>query len=202
MSFGTATRSGRTIDRTLTLHNVSTRDLNVVLAAGRTVDGVDVTVRRQRLRIRAGASATVVLRADTANLAPGSRLAIGVLELHVSKSRSVRVPWVVSAPDPSVDLLSHVSLKTTGGRVSDATPAVLSMVVGGIVPGAEPQIRPVDILDVQLWRNGKLLGELAQSRELLPGRYTFGLTGRGPNGGRLRRGDYTVRVVARPGDGT
>ena len=202
VSFGTATRSGRTIDRTLTLHNVSTRDLNVVLAAGRTVDGVDVTVRRKRLRIRAGASATVVLRADTANLAPGSRLAIGVLELHVSKSRSVRVPWVVSAPDPSVDLLSHVSLKTTGGRVSDATPAVLSMVVGGIVPGAEPQIRPVDILDVQLWRNGKLLGELAQSRELLPGRYTFGLTGRGPNGGRLRRGDYTVRVVARPGDGT
>jgi hypothetical protein len=70
------------------------------------------------------------------------------------------------------------------------------------VPGAAPEIRPVDLLEVELWRGGKLVGVLAQSRELLPGRYSFGLTGRGPNGGRLRRGDYTIRVVAHPGDGT
>jgi len=43
---------------------------------------------------------------------------------------------------------------------------------------------------------------LAKRRELLPGRYTFGLTGRGPGGVRLRSGKYVVRVVAWPGDGT
>ena len=86
--------------------------------------------------------------------------------------------------------------------MTDATPAVLSMVVGGIVPGTQPEIRPVDLLQVELLRNRKLLGVLATSRELHPGRYSIGHTGRGPNGGRLRRGDYTVRVVAHPGDGT
>jgi hypothetical protein len=79
---------------------------------------------------------------------------------------------------------------------------VLSLVVGAVVRGAEPQVRPVDLLQVQLWRNGNFLGVLAKRRELLPGRYTFGLTGRGPGGGRLRRGEYVIRVVARPSDGT
>ena len=64
-------------------------------------------------------------------------------------------------------------------------------------------MRPLDVLEVQLRRpNGELLGVLARRREVLPGRYTFGLTGRGPEGERLRRGPYVVRVVARPGDGT
>jgi hypothetical protein len=55
---------------------------------------------------------------------------------------------------------------------------------------------------VELLHRRKLVGVLAESRDLLPGRYSFGLTGRGPGGGRLRRGDYTIRVVAHPGDGT
>jgi hypothetical protein len=33
---------------------------------------------------------------------------------------------------------------------------------------------------------------------VLPGRYTFGLTGRGPDGQRLPPGDYVLRVVAYP----
>jgi len=66
----------------------------------------------------------------------------------------------------------------------------------------DPQVRAVDVLEVQLWRAGELLGVLARRRELLPGRYTFGLTGRGPDGERLEAGSYVVRVVARPGDGT
>jgi hypothetical protein len=65
-----------------------------------------------------------------------------------------------------------------------------------------PEVRPVDMLQVQLWRNAKLLGVLAKRRELLPGRYTFGLTGRGPDGARLRGREYTVRLVAQPSDGT
>src|SRR5207237_8785444 len=87
------------------------------------------------------------------------------------------------------------------GTLPRASPALLSLVVGSGAPGPEPQIRPVDALEVQLWGTGKLLGVLAVRRELLPGRYTFGLTGRGPSGGLLRRGTYAIRVVARPSDG-
>jgi hypothetical protein len=43
---------------------------------------------------------------------------------------------------------------------------------------------------------------LARRRELLPGRYTFGLTGRGPRGEPLARGAYVVRLVVLPQDGT
>jgi len=113
----------------------------------------------------------------------------------------VRVPWAVVVPRV-VDLLSRVSLRTTGGRVTDATPAVLSLLAGAVIAKPDPQVRPVDVLEVQLWRGAELLGVLARRREVLPGRYTFGLTGRGPEGERLRRGNYLVRVVARPGDGT
>ena len=37
-------------------------------------------------------------------------------------------------------------------------------------------------------------------RDVLPGRYTFGLTGRDPNGQLLAPGTYSVRVVAYPVD--
>jgi subtilisin family serine protease len=201
ISFGTVAHGGRTIVRPLTIRNVSSRTVRVTVEP-RAVEGVVVTVRRKRLRLHAGASRTIELHASTSNVTPGPRAVIGVLRLHVSDSRTVRVPWTLVVPDGRVRLLSRVSLKTTGGRVTDATPAVLSMVVGGIVPGTQPEIRPVELLQVELWRNAKLLGILATSRELLPGRYSFGLTGRGPHGGRLRRGDYTIRVVAHPGDGT
>jgi len=66
----------------------------------------------------------------------------------------------------------------------------------------DPQVRAVDLLEVQLWRRSSLLGVLARRRELLPGRYTFALNGRGAGGERLRAGEYVIRVVAWPGDGT
>ena len=73
---------------------------------------------------------------------------------------------------------------------------------GAIGDGADPEVRPVDMLEVELWRGSDFRGVLTRRRELLPGRYTFGLTGRGPRGERLPRGSYVVRLVARPGDGT
>ena len=57
-------------------------------------------------------------------------------------------------------------------------------------------------LDVQLFdADGKALGLLARVRDLLPGRYTFGLTGRDPGGDKLDSGGYRVRVVAWPAGG-
>jgi hypothetical protein len=202
LAFGTAGTSRPTLESTLTVHNVSTRALTVRVEPGGTRGGIEVTASKASLELLAASSATVVLRADTSDLSDDARAVTGVILLRSENSRPVRVPWAVAAPDPKVDLLSNVSLKTTSGRVSDATPAVLSVVVGGVVPGPMPEVRPVDMLQVQLWRNAKLLGVLAKRRELLPGRYTFGLTGRGPDGARLRGREYTVRLVARPSDGT
>jgi hypothetical protein len=165
-------------------------------------EGVAVTASRDRLRIPAGQGAEITLHADTANLPEDVRAAVGEIELRVADSAPLRVPWSLASPDSTFDLLSHASLKATGGRISDATPAVLSLVVGGVGTKTMPEVRPVDELELQLWRNDKLLGVLAKRRELLPGHYTFGLTGRGPSGGRLRHGNYTLRIVARPSDGT
>jgi hypothetical protein len=98
--------------------------------------------------------------------------------------------------------VTRLALERTGTRISDATPAALSFVAGAVSAAPDPQVRAVELLEVQLWRDGERIGVLAQRRELLPGRYTFGLTGRSPTGDRLGRGTYTIRLVAYPGDGT
>jgi len=191
------------IERTLRISNVSTRRLTVSIeSAALAPKGVEITVDPQRLRLRAGRSAEVVVRADTRELSEQAGVATGELVLRVADSQEVHVPWAVGVPDEEADLLSQVSLLATGGRVSDATPAVLGLVAGAVTATPDPQVRAVDVLEVQLWRAGELLGVLARRRELLPGRYTFGLTGRGPDGERLEAGSYVVRIVARPGDGT
>jgi hypothetical protein len=65
-----------------------------------------------------------------------------------------------------------------------------------------PEIRPLQILDVDLWRaDGTRVGLLARLRDVLPGRYTFGLTGRGPDGRLLPPGGYVVKIVGYPVEG-
>ena len=113
----------------------------------------------------------------------------------------MHVPWAVAVPD-DVDLVSRLRLRATGTRLSDATPAALSFVAGSVTATPDPQVRAVELLEVELWRGGTRIGLLARRRELLPGRYTFGLTGRSPTGERLSRGTYAIRLVAHPGDGT
>ena len=191
------------LERTVQVHNVSTRALAVRIGlTALAPKGVEITVDPDRLRLRPGGSARVVVRADTQDLSQEAGIATGELVLRVTGSQEARVPWAVAVPEPGVDLVSGLSLRRTGPRTTDVTPAVLSLVAGAVTSSPEPQVRAVGELDVQLWRGPVLLGVLASRRELLPGRYTFGLTGRGPEGERLPRGRYVVRVVARPGDGT
>ena len=61
-----------------------------------------------------------------------------------------------------------------------------------------PKEGPPSWQGVLLWRGAVPLGLLARVRDLLPGRYTFGLTGRDANGGVLAPGDYRLRLVAWP----
>src|SRR5919106_1455300 len=202
ISFGVPTRAAE-IERTLLVTNVSTRRLDVSIGRSALVPrGVELTVDPRRLTVRPGATKAVTVRADTSDLSDQPGIATGQLVLRVAGSPAAHVPWVVVVPERRVDLLSEVELRTTSGRISDTTPAVLSLVAGAVTSAADPQLRPLDELEVQFWRGSELLGVLARPREVLPGRYTFGLTGRRADGARLRRGQYVVRVVARPGDGT
>ena len=200
LSFGAVGPTGA--ERVLTVTNVSTRRLAV--SVGRTAiapKGVEISVDPQRLRIAPGRSADVVVRADTDQLSSEAGAATGELVLRTGDSPEVHVPWAIAVPAP-VDLVSRVRIEETGTRVSDATPAALSFVAGSVTATPEPQVRAVNLLEVELWKRGERLGLLVRRRELLPGRYTFGLTGRGPTGNRLARGTYTIRVIALPGDGT
>jgi minor extracellular serine protease Vpr len=201
LSFG-AVAGPNGAERTIRVTNVSMRTLSTTVGiAAIAPKGVEITVDPQRIRIRPGRSAAVVVRADTTALSSEAGAATGELVLRGSDSPEVHVPWTVAVP-PAVDLVSGVSLKTTGTRVSDATPAALSFVAGAVTAAPDPQVRAVELLEVELWRGGEQVGVLARRRELLPGRYTFGLTGRGPTGARLGRGTFTIRLVAYPGDGT
>jgi subtilisin family serine protease len=202
ISFGTATPGTSAVERRLVVRNVSTRRVAVAVNTSESPVGVTITAKPSNLRLPAAGSAEIVLHADTSGLADDATAATGVVLLRVGNSPSVRVPWGLAVPSPGVRLLSRVAIHSTGGHVSDATPDVLSLVAGAVQSAPDPQLRPVELLEVELWRGSKLLGLLARRRELLPGHYTFGLTGRGPGGEHLSRGSYVVRVVARPGDGT
>ncbi len=76
----------------------------------------------------------------------------------------------------------------------------LELDAGAVVRrAAGVEVQPVARLDVQLYRaDGTGLGLLARVRDLLPGRYTFGLTGRDPAGKTLPPGEYRLRLVAWP----
>ncbi len=203
VSFGIAGPRTAELGSTIRVKNISTRRVEVsIQAVNLASKGVQVSIDPPELALRPGRSRTVVLRADTSSLSEQAGVAMGEIVLLVADTTQVHVPWAVAVPDLEVDLLTRVSLKTPKGRVSDATPAVLSLVAGAVTAAPGLEVRPVETLEVRLLRNGELLGLLARLREVLPGRYTFGLTGRGPDGNRLRAGRYVVNVVARPGKGT
>ena len=56
---------------------------------------------------------------------------------------------------------------------------------------------PLSRLDLEPWRpDGGRVGLLARLRDVLPGRYSFGVTGRDPEGAVLSPGEYQLRLVA------
>ena len=95
--------------------------------------------------------------------------------------------------------MTQVALSSLSFEPSDVRPAVLSLVAGRVDGSADrPQLLPLTRLELELRRGTRRLGTLARLRNLLPGRYAFGVTGRGPGGVRLRRGRYVLRVIGVP----
>lgn len=175
---------------TVTIRNVSTRRLIV------TPSGADLRVAPARVAIKPGRTTRIRVRSDE------PRGGAGVLELTPTGGQPLRIPWLVVPKPPAATLLPQATLDDTSFAPSDQTPAVLVVRAGRVNTGGGLQIEPVARLDVLLYTAaGAFVGVLARERDLLPGSYQFGITGRSPAGATLRPGRYEVRLVAWPTGG-
>jgi hypothetical protein len=191
----------------VTVTNVSRRALEVGFAFVSDQPGaptVSFTAEPAHLSLGPGASADVTLGVSTPDGLPSG--ASGVLLATVDNapaSRVMRVPWAVgNRPAGARKLVGSLSLSNWEFEPSKAAPSVLAFQAGWAFDTADgTSIEPVGLLDVELWTAaGKRLGVIATLRDLLPGRYAFGLTGRDPNGKILPAGIYVVRLRAQPVD--
>jgi len=204
VGFGAADAAGWRAVRRIVVRNVSTRRVTVKVAASSAegIAGIAVTAKPTRLRLRAGEERLVTLTARVSFLPRGLGAIEGRARLESSGGGRLSIPWAVALPVQGSALIGGISISTRSFRASDRAPAVLTVQAGQVRDLAgRRQLRPVARLDVELWRGGERLGVLARLRDVLPGRYAFGLTGRGPRGGTLARGTYRLRVVAFPPDG-
>jgi subtilisin family serine protease len=200
LSFGRATGAGWHATRKLILRNLSKRPLRIEVdederdrGGGR---GLVFGFSEPRLvRVRPGRIATVYITA--AAISDGRAPVEGMLVVQPEGSTPVRVPWLVTFGPRRDELLGSMRLSTASFKPSDTAPAVLSFRAGRIAAGG--QLEPVARLDLDLrGPDGARLGVLARLRDLLPGRYAFGLTGRDAEGDELEPGRYRLRLTAYP----
>ena len=186
--------------RTVVIRNVSTRRLLVslsVVAQGES-EALHFRVIPDQAVLGIGRAATVKVTV-TAATAPHASLLTGVLQVAPSGSETLRVPWAISFRPYSSNLLQHVSLSASSFKPSDTNPAVLTIQAGDVVHDNGLQIHPVSRLDILLYTaTGRFAGVLGRLRNLLPGSYSFGITGRGPSSAQLPPGAYQLRFAAWP----
>jgi len=127
----------------------------------------------------------------------------GMLRIAPLGSTALEVPWTVVLEPVSDNLIGKAQLSERSFTPSDLTPAVLAARIGTIERSrGRDAVEPALRFDVFLRDGeGRSLGLLARLRDVLPGRYAFGLTGRAPDGKLLAEGDYSVRLVAWPAAG-
>jgi hypothetical protein len=191
--------------RTITVSNVSSRRLALAVRVrrhGGDAGALDLRVAPQRLVLRQGASATVTVTARVSGRTP-TDVGAGTIELYGDGGKPLRIPYAVVYRPYRGQLLADAELSRTRFTPAARAPARLAVSAGAVLlRGGIVEVQPVARLDVQLFDgDGQALGLLARVRDLLPGRYTFGLTGRDPDGGELESGPYRVRLVAWPATG-
>jgi minor extracellular serine protease Vpr len=198
LAFGRAEGDGWHATQVLTLRNVSTRRLLVrVRAQGQ--GGLLITHRPRWVRLKPGGRAKLRLNARLRGAPPVDGAAEGAVLMIARGAGPVKVPWAITLGSPPASLISAVGLSASSFKPSDTTPAVLSLRAGLVVQAPTgPQVHPVALLDVELWRGGERLGLLARLRDQLPGRVAIGLTGRDPDGNLLPPGRYRIRLLAAP----
>jgi hypothetical protein len=198
LAFGRANGAKWSGDATITVKNVSRRPLEVGFAFVADQAGepaVRFSAEPAVLNLGPRASADVRLAIAPTGQAPAS----GVLLALPSGGAPVRVAWALGRR-PAGALVSSLSLSNWEFEPSNEAPAVIAFQAGD-VSAADGSIEPVGLLELELWTTqGKKLGVLASLRDLLPGRYAFGLTGRDAGGKLLPPGMYVLRLRAQPVD--
>ncbi len=197
LAFGRADGMKWRAGQVVAIRNVSYR--RVILGFG-----VDVTrggaapvmfsVRPAHVSLPAGGTVRVHVRARLAAAPQGAAPAEGSFVASPAAGGAVRVPWTILFGTRMPPGLTAVRLAVRAFHPSDAAPALLSFVAGSVARGA---VQPLSRLDLELWSpDGGRIGLLARLRDVLPGRYSFGVTGRDPTGQVLPSGTYQLRLLA------
>ncbi|MDP8910694.1 MAG: hypothetical protein M3M94_01350, partial [Actinomycetota bacterium] len=221
LAFGRAARPGWFARETVVIRNISTRRVAVSLFTRRTGAAARIRIDAvpARVQLRPGTAASVTVTARALGSVPRSGLVTGTLRLDTGGGPPLRVPWAIPLGPAPDDLVGAPVLSPPAGtpapkgrdrrgppsfKASDTAPAVVTVRVGRLsTAGNRVNVQPLLRLDLELaTAAGKPLGVLTRLRDVLPGRYTFGLTGRGPRGGRLAKGVYRLRLVPVRPDGT
>jgi subtilisin family serine protease len=201
LAFGRAAGPRWRGEQELVLRNMSSRRLIVDLEAQVLHEGAAALrfdLRPSRVSLEAGRTARIRLRARATSRIEGTAPAEGVIVATPAAGREVRVPWTITFGPRVRAALSTVRLSNRAFTASDASPTLLSLVAGSVSrAGGAPQVVPLSRLDLELWSpSGGRIGLIARLRDVLPGRYSFGVTGRDPAGAVLPPGAYQVRLLA------
>jgi minor extracellular serine protease Vpr len=186
--------------RFVTVRNVSSRRLELSISAVSNGDSeaLHFTVSPKRMLVGPGRARRVKITVR-APAKPDADVVTGTIRVAAAGSQTLHVPWALQFVQPKANLLAHVSIDQKSFPPSDTSPAVLSVQAGALVQDHGVEIEPVARLDVLLYRSsGRFVGVLARLRDLLPGNYSFGITGRGPSSVKLPPGGYELRLAAWP----
>ncbi|HEY6963410.1 MAG TPA: S8 family serine peptidase [Gaiellaceae bacterium] len=187
--------------RTIVVRNVSTRRLQVAVSVVPDNDSESVGRKVTPSAFALGVGrARVVKITLTAPAAPAdARLVTGTVDVAPSGSETLRVPWALLFRSEGNRLLGSATISEKSFAPSDTNPAILTVQAGSLVRDAGLQIEPVRRLDILLYdASGRFVGVMARLRNLLPGSYSFGITGRGPTSARLSPGTYELRLAVWP----
>jgi hypothetical protein len=187
--------------QTIVVRNVSTRPLALSLSsvANGNSGALRFTVAPYQFTLGVGETRNVSVTA-TSPTPPDVSLVTGSIVIAPTGSETLRVPWAVSFRAPATSLVVNASLDHDSFKPSDLSPAILTIRAGALVSqeGAL-QVEPVSRLDLLLYTaGGRFLGRLAELHDLLPGSYSFGITGRASTGVTLAPGRYELRIAAWP----
>jgi hypothetical protein len=165
---------------------------------------IDFKVRPQEFFLGAGRTINFQLTARVTSAVDGDTPVQGYLVVQPQAGNAIRVPWVITFGPPDHAALSNVRLSSHAFKPSDVTPALLSFVAGAVPRSDTGQdVQAVQQLDLELWSpTGGRIGLLARMRDVLPGRYSYGVTGRDPTGSTLPTGDYVLKLIAYPTHGS
>ena len=200
VALGVALAENTEVAQFVTLRNVSRRLLDVTVEPG-TADAADIAVDviPRTARLRPGATVQIAVLAAVPLLPRAPAALHGVVRVRIRNGANLQVPWTIAVPLAKRDLIRGARLSSQIFGPSDVEPAVLTIVAGRIDGSADrPQLLPLEKLSIDLYRGDRRLGLLALVRDMLPGRYSFGITGRGVNGRRLPPGGYALRLTAIP----